>query len=122
MSAWTMHHDKTLFPDPDTFNPDRWADPNTSKTLERYLFSFGRGARQCVGMQYVPWSGVKLSIDANCLRLAYCELYVTLGRLFRKYDNLTTRKKDPEETVYDDFFASHHPVEHSEFIFEQRSQ
>lgn len=48
-----MHHDKTLFPSPDTFNPDRWTDPSMSKTLERYLFAFGKGARQCVGMQYV---------------------------------------------------------------------
>lgn len=53
-------------------------------------------------------------------RLAYCELYVTLGRLFRKYDNLTTRKKAPEEMVLDDYFSSHHPVKYSEFFFEQK--
>lgn len=55
-------------------------------------------------------------------RLAYCELYVTLGRLFRQYDSLRTRKKQPEEMVYDDYFSSHHPVDHSQFIFKQSNQ
>lgn len=66
-----------------------------------------------------------ISIVCSCVhryRLAYCELYVTLGRLFRRYDNLTTRKKQPEEMVYDDYFSAHHPVEYSQFIFKQSNQ
>jgi cytochrome P450 len=53
MSTYLMHHNPDLFPDPDTFDPGRWLEPVTSKRLEKYLVSFGRGATMCVGMQYV---------------------------------------------------------------------
>jgi cytochrome P450 len=53
MSTYLMHRNPDLFPDPDTFDPGRWLDSVTSKRLEKYLVSFGRGSTQCVGMQYV---------------------------------------------------------------------
>lgn len=48
-----MYHNEDIFPSADTFDPTRWTDPATSRILEKYLFSFGKGSRQCVGMQYV---------------------------------------------------------------------
>ncbi|KAL4943883.1 hypothetical protein BDV06DRAFT_188905 [Aspergillus oleicola] len=101
MSSWMMHHDKNLFPDADKFSPERWLDPARAKLLEKNLFSFGKGSRQCVGMP-----------------LAYCELYVTLGRIFRTFDNLKTRVKSREEMLYDDYFSAYHPEKHNKFIFE----
>ncbi|KAI2981999.1 hypothetical protein CBS147344_9070 [Aspergillus niger] len=104
MSSWTMHHNEELFPKSETFDPNRWTDPVMSKSLEKYLFSFGKGSRQCIGMP-----------------LAYCELYVTLGRLFRQFDNLKTAQKSREELRYNDYFSSYHPAEYNKFIFEKAS-
>ena len=50
MSSWTMHHNEDLFPQSETFDPSRWTDPVIGKSLEKYLFSFGKGYRQCIGM------------------------------------------------------------------------
>lgn len=58
---------------------------------------------------------------ANRSSLAYCELYVTLGRLFRHFDDLKTPKKSKAELVYNDYFSSYHPEEYNKFIFQRSS-
>ena len=39
-------------------------------------------------------------------RLAYCELYVTLGTFFRRFHNLKVFETTPADMEYDDFFSS----------------
>ncbi|OJJ43242.1 hypothetical protein ASPZODRAFT_103682 [Penicilliopsis zonata CBS 506.65] len=102
MSSWMIHHNEDIFPNAEVFDPTRWTDKDKSKALEKYLFSFGKGSRQCVGMS-----------------LAYCELYVTLGRVFRQFDNLKTRIKTRQELLYDDYFSMFHPEEYNKFYFER---
>lgn len=53
MSAYIMHSDPKLFPNASRFLPDRWLNEHgqRSRILERYLLSFSRGNRQCLGMQ-----------------------------------------------------------------------
>lgn len=53
MSAYIMHSDPRLFPDASRFLPGRWLDEHgrRHRHLERYLLSFARGNRQCLGMQ-----------------------------------------------------------------------
>lgn len=53
MSAYIMHSDPRLFPDPSRFLPERWLNEHgqRGKTLERYLLSFAKGHRQCLGIQ-----------------------------------------------------------------------
>jgi cytochrome P450 len=46
-----IHRNATIFPDPDSFNPERWLDPSATKRLDKYLVSFSKGSRQCVGIQ-----------------------------------------------------------------------
>lgn len=55
MSAYIMHSDERIFPDPIRFLPERWLDENGQRTrgLEKYLLTFSKGSRQCLGMQYV---------------------------------------------------------------------
>ncbi|KAF9886623.1 hypothetical protein FE257_011263 [Aspergillus nanangensis] len=101
MSSWTMHHNEDLFPNAGIFDPERWSDPEKGKVLDRFLFSFGKGSRQCVGMP-----------------LAYCELYVTLGQVFRQFSNLQTPAKSYDELLYNDYFSSYHPEENNKFIFQ----
>jgi len=53
MSSVIMHTDEDLFPEPNEFQPGRWLteDGKRRKELEGYLFSFGKGTRQCLGMK-----------------------------------------------------------------------
>ncbi|KUI53669.1 Trichodiene oxygenase [Cytospora mali] len=52
-SAAVMHHNEDVFPDSNTFLPERWFDEqgNKKKDLEKCLLSFSRGTRQCLGMK-----------------------------------------------------------------------
>jgi cytochrome P450 len=53
MSAFVNHYQEHIFPDPESYVPERWIDsegkPNHS--MEKYILSFSKGSRQCIGMQ-----------------------------------------------------------------------
>lgn len=53
MTSVIMHANEQIFPQADKFVPDRWLrEDGTRRTeLERYLLSFSKGTRQCVGMK-----------------------------------------------------------------------
>lgn len=53
MTSVFMHHNEDIFPDSYNFVPERWIDPEHRKYLEKYMVSFTKGSRQCVGMKYV---------------------------------------------------------------------
>lgn len=91
MTSLLIHSRPDIFPSPRTFNPDRWLAPNSEKLL-RYLFSFGKGTRQCVGQN-----------------LAYAELYITIATVFRRFGRKarlfeTDRERDVD--VLKDFFVA----------------
>ncbi|KAH8671569.1 cytochrome P450 [Xylariales sp. PMI_506] len=66
MSSAITHHDESIFPDSHAFIPERWLDDNMErkKDLERYMLSFSKGSRACLGMN-----------------LAFCELHLALTAL-----------------------------------------
>ena len=65
MTSVLIHHDESIFPDSKTFRPKRWIEnPN----LDKYLVSFSKGSRQCLG-----------------INLAYAEMYLCLFSIFRRY-------------------------------------
>jgi len=88
MSLWVLHRDPTIFIEPEKFNPDRWLNPD-SPGLDKYLVPFGKGARICLGMS-----------------LAYCELYVTLGTIFRRYGMLGLSEMGKEDFHRLDYFVA----------------
>ena len=92
MSHYLMHRDPEAFPDPDKFDPERWLNPDGLRLREKRLVAFSRGNRQCLGQP-----------------LAICELYVTLGQVFRRFDDLQAFDVGPEDMVYQDFFSAYHP-------------
>jgi cytochrome P450 len=65
MTCALIHHEPAIFPDSHTFNPERWIN---QPHLDKYLVSFCKGSRQCLG-----------------INLAYAELYLLLARIFRSY-------------------------------------
>lgn len=80
MSHIFVHYNPTLFPNPLKFDPDRWSKGNSAELLN-YLVPFSKGQRQCIG-----------------LNLAWAELYLILGNLFRKVtlELVDTTEKDME--------------------------
>lgn len=71
MTSVLVHHDESIFPDSHSFKPERWLD---NPRLDRYLVSFSKGSRQCIG-----------------INLAYAELYLTLSAIFRRYGSAELR-------------------------------
>ncbi|WP_232663672.1 cytochrome P450 [Pseudonocardia sp. TRM90224] len=49
-SPYIIHRRPDLYPDPDTFAPDRWADGTVSG--RSYFLPFGGGVRKCIGDQF----------------------------------------------------------------------
>lgn len=68
MGCTFMHYNENVFPDPYTFSPERWIQKQHPE-MENYLVPFSRGPRMCLG-----------------INLAWCELYLILGNVFRKLD------------------------------------
>ena len=66
MSAMMQHTDPTLFPSPYTFDPERFLDGGSK--LEKYLVSFSRGTRGCIG-----------------INLARAELFLALAAVMRRF-------------------------------------
>ena len=62
MTSVFVHDNPSLFPDPRTFNPERFIE---QPDLKKYLLTFSKGSRVCLGYN-----------------LAYAELYLTLAALF----------------------------------------
>lgn len=53
---YSVHRlDTAVFPDPDTFNPDRWLAQDGDADRKRLFFAFASGGRGCVGKQYVSF-------------------------------------------------------------------
>ncbi|GAP91778.1 putative cytochrome P450 [Rosellinia necatrix] len=75
MDTWHMHHHPGIYPDSFTFKPERWLDgarapyPYESKPLKHYLTSFGKGTRNCIG-----------------INLAYAEITLAIAYLMRRFE------------------------------------
>lgn len=48
MSAHVVHHDATIFPEPEKYIPERWLG-EAGKKLQPYFLAFSAGARGCIG-------------------------------------------------------------------------
>ncbi len=52
VSPYLMHRDARFFPEPESFQPERWT-PEFEKALPKYAyFPFGGGPRVCIGQQF----------------------------------------------------------------------
>ena len=76
MTSTLIHHDESIFPDSHSFIPERWIG---NPSLQRYLVSFSKGSRQCIG-----------------INLAYAEMYLCLAKVFRKFGSLGVRNEGDE--------------------------
>ena len=65
-TTFCAHTDETVFPDPWTFNPDRWLGSD-GRERQKYMMSFGKGHRKCVG--------INLANAELCLAIATAAQY-----------------------------------------------
>ncbi|KAJ4991364.1 cytochrome P450 [Stagonosporopsis vannaccii] len=87
MTIPEVSHDESIFPDSYSYIPERWLDSPLApdgQPLDRYLVCFGRGTRSCLGVN-----------------LAWTELYLILGMMFRRY------RFDLHEPSLDDVQVGH---------------
>lgn len=59
--TFAIHRDKDLYPDPDTFDPDRFSKENISKRHQYAWIPFGSGPRHCIGARYANYQ-VKIAV------------------------------------------------------------
>ncbi|KAE8336391.1 hypothetical protein BDV24DRAFT_168322 [Aspergillus arachidicola] len=86
MTAMLTHLNEAIFPGPHVFRPERWLGPD-GKRLERYLVSFNRGTRSCLGMN-----------------LARAELILILAAVFRQfYFDVSAVQRDRDIDVSRDY-------------------
>jgi cytochrome P450 len=52
VSQWVMHRDPRYFANPETCDPDRWANGLASRLPRYAYFPFGGGPRQCIGKSF----------------------------------------------------------------------
>ena len=100
MDSLHMHSDPAIFPEPRNFDPARFLGPE-KEMRQKHLFNFGRGTRQCVGMN-----------------LALAEIHMTLATVFRRLGGkmrLFDTDRDRDVDVKHDFFITN-PGFHSRGI------
>jgi cytochrome P450 len=91
MDNYDVSHDEEIFPSSFSYIPERWLDNPKApdgKQLSRYMVSFGRGTRSCVGMQ-----------------LAYAEIYIGLASFFRRVNATLYRTNRADVDLARDRFA-----------------
>ncbi|XRM44448.1 hypothetical protein ABZX51_007585 [Aspergillus tubingensis] len=89
-SDYFVHQDPAVFPDPDTFDPDRWIRAGKENVnLKSFLVAFSKGSRQCIG-----------------INLAYAVLYLTVATLIRRYDMELYDATEDELRTARDFLLS----------------
>jgi hypothetical protein len=93
MSGIFVHKSEVIFEDPEEFDPGRWMDKD-SKELEKWLVSFSRGPRSCLGVN-----------------LAWCELYIAFATMLRRFELQIDRTK-AVDLAWRDCFTPHFYKEH----------
>lgn len=70
MQCYTTHRDPLAFPNPETWDPDRWLHPNPDidpSRVKDLFMPFSRGPRACLG-QNLAMVELKLTTAALVLR------------------------------------------------------
>ncbi|KAK3682632.1 cytochrome P450 [Podospora appendiculata] len=84
--------DREVFPDPNTFNPDRWLDPKGDAERKRQFFAFANGGRGCVGKH-----------------LALAEMKMLLRAVYSRFETRPDETMKPEEMEMSDQLISSRP-------------
>ncbi|TGO09964.1 hypothetical protein BTUL_0149g00430 [Botrytis tulipae] len=85
--SYTIHRDPEIYPEPESFNPQRWLGPK-SDDFKTAHHPFGAGSRTCIG-----------------LHLARMEMHLVLAKLFRECKGIRiASSQDDEGMEIENFF------------------
>ena len=62
-NQYTLHREESVFPNPESWRPERWLDATKEQKAEmnRWFWAFGSGARMCLGV-YFAMQGALISL------------------------------------------------------------
>ncbi|KAE8149811.1 cytochrome P450 [Aspergillus avenaceus] len=77
INPWVVHRDPTVFPEPESFLPERWLEsgPEQLQAMEKAFFNFGAGTRSCPGKT-----------------ISLLEMHKIIPQLLREFDIRTCRE------------------------------
>ncbi|ROT35954.1 cytochrome P450 3A13 [Sodiomyces alkalinus F11] len=90
---FSVHRVHDVFPDPDTFNPERWCEAEGDAERKRVMFAFSNGGRGCVGKH-----------------LALVEMKTLLRDVYSRYTTLPCDTMTAESMAMDDHLISSRPL------------
>ncbi|KAL2752781.1 hypothetical protein ACRALDRAFT_2141136 [Sodiomyces alcalophilus JCM 7366] len=90
---FSVHRVHDVFPDPDTFNPERWCEAEGEAERKRAMFAFSNGGRGCVGKH-----------------LALVEMKTLLRDVYSRYTTLPDDAMAAESMAMDDHLISSRPL------------
>lgn len=100
-SAYELHFNPIVFPDPDTFRPERWLEGSVTPEMLKHSFGFGAGSRACIARN-----------------LATTELYMATEKLAESGVLLGARPCQNKIEIYE-WFNSSVKQEKIELVWEQ---
>ncbi len=101
--AYELHYNSLAFPNPHSFQPERWLEENLTPEANKYFFAFGAGSRACIARN-----------------LAMTELYMATERLVEG-DVLRGARACQDEVEIYEWFNSSVKDEKIELIWEKSS-
>ncbi|MCJ1358491.1 MAG: hypothetical protein MMC33_008491 [Icmadophila ericetorum] len=88
-SGYLIHTNETIYPNPDTFDPERFYKTDGGMTdAQRNLVSFGKGTRACPG-----------------INLAWAEMYLAVAAVFGSLSMAIDRTTDKDVMIDSEFFV-----------------
>jgi cytochrome P450 len=85
ITTLSAHTNETIFPDPFTFDPERWLGEQ-ARGRRRFQFAFNRGGRKCLGIE-----------------LANAELYLMTAALVRRFDTTLWETDETDVAFFHDY-------------------
>jgi cytochrome P450 len=111
-----LNNHPAVFPNPLDFRPERWLEAEAKGVnLTKYLFTFSKGSRICLGIPYVLSSifitythkkKERIKKLTTFHSLAYAELYLTISAMVRNFDIELVNSSMDDIVVYRDFAMS----------------
>ncbi|KAF5259322.1 hypothetical protein FOXYS1_10055 [Fusarium oxysporum] len=92
VSPFSVHRHRSLYKNPDDFDPERWFDPEQLANLRKYYIVFSQGPRQCLGRH-----------------IAIVELQILISTLARRYD-MALVDDEMDFLIYDRFNSNPGPL------------